>query len=291
MRISSDPNHSLEVRRQVMALDPVGYFGTAVSERKANGLVVNLSSLQPGPLPFHVHADPAFSILITGRAVDRSRRIVHQQPLLTVIYHPTSEPHANEIGPGGVIAFNLGIARDWLARHQLGEAELGGYLALPPSAGSRLVCLRLLGTALRPGPRADADLETLTLELLEPLVKAHALSASASPPRWLVRADEFLHTHFRSAISLRSAAREAGVHPVYFARIFRRHHGCPVSAYIRALRLVEAGEAILERGGTIAGAACAAGFADQAHMARCFARIVGFSPRDLLRLRALSRST
>jgi AraC family transcriptional regulator len=268
-----------------MSLNPVGYFGTAVSERKTNGLVVNLSSVPPGPLPFHVHVEPAFSIIIAGQAADRSRRTACQQALLTAVYHPTSEPHANEIGPGGTVAFNLGISRPWLAAHHLVEAELGAYQVLPSSVASRLVCLRLLGTALQPGARADADLETLTLELLEALVTAYAASAPSTRPRWLPRAEEFLHSHFRSAISLRSVAREAGVHPVYFARVFRRHHHCPVSAYIRTLRLVDAGEAILQRGGTIASAACAAGFADQAHLSRSFARFVGFSPRMLRRLR------
>jgi AraC family transcriptional regulator len=268
-----------------MSLNPVGYFGTAVSERKTNGLVVNLSSVLPGPLPFHVHVDPALSIIIAGQAADRSRGTACQQALLTAVYHPTSEPHANEIGLGGAVAFNLGISRPWLAAHHLVEAELGAYQVLPSSVASRLACLRLLGTALQPGARADADLETLTLELLEPLVAAHAASAPSIHPRWLARAEEFLHTHFRSAISLRSVAREAGVHPVYFARLFRRFHHCPVSAYIRTLRLVDAGEAILQRGGTIASAAFAAGFADQAHLARSFARFVGFSPRNLRRIR------
>jgi AraC family transcriptional regulator len=278
-----------------MSLSPVGYFGRAVSERRANGLVVNLSSVLPGPLPFHVHSDPALSILIAGQAVDRSRKTACRQPLFTAVYHPTNEPHANEIGPSGVVAFNLGIGRRWLTAQNLAEAELGAYQVLPLSAGTRLACLRLLGTALQPGARADADLETLTLELLEPLVTADAALAPAPRPRWLHRAEEFLHSHFRSAISLRSVAREAGVHPVYFARVFRRHHHCPVSAYIRTLRLVDAGEAILQRGGTVASAAFATGFADHAHLARSFGRIVGFSPRLLRRIRVLlqpeSRST
>jgi hypothetical protein len=145
-----------------MSLKPVGYFGTAVGERTTNGLVVNLSSVPPGPLPFHVHVEPALSILIAGQAADRSRGTACQQALLTAVYHPTSEPHANEIGPGGAVACNLGISRPWLAAHHLAEAELGAYQVLPSSVAARLACLRLLGKALQPGARADADLETLT---------------------------------------------------------------------------------------------------------------------------------
>src|SRR5207302_385476 len=93
---------------------------------------------------------------------------------------------------------------------------------------------------------------------------------------------EFLREQFRDPVGLRDAAREAGVHPVYLARVFRRHHGCPVSEYLRALRLVEAGRLVLE-GASLAHAAHAAGFADQAHVSRRFSAADPDGQLDLLR--------
>jgi AraC family transcriptional regulator len=197
------------------------------------------------------------------------------------VFHPTSEPHASNIGPRGLLGLNLECGPVWLELHGLTERDLGGYGLLEPTVWARLAALRLLGAAWHAGPIAEAELHTHGLELLEPLVRRPAALVADAAPRWLQRAEEFLHAHFRGPVSLRDVAREAGVHPVYFARVFRRRHGCPDSAYLRALRLAEAGRLVLRPGWSLATAAAEAGFADQAHMTRCFARQFGFSPGAL----------
>jgi AraC family transcriptional regulator len=271
-------------------LDPVPYFGRTLRERQCNGLAVNMGLYPPGRQPFHVHAHPTFSMVVAGHGRDLSRSRSHDQPALSVVFHPITEPNANEIGPGGVLGFTLEYQPAWLQAHELTEQDLGGYRFLAPSVWSRLASLRLLGIAFEQGANAEADLETLALEMLEPLVQRLTLPPASPAPRWLLRAEDFLHAHFRSPVSLRSAAREAGVHPVYFARVFRRHHGCSVSAYLRALRLTEAAELILQHGASLVEAACAAGFADQAHLTRCCARSLGFTPKRIRRVRSLFQS-
>jgi AraC family transcriptional regulator len=159
---------------------------------------------------------------------------------------------------------------------------------IAPTARSRLACLSLLAAAWRGGPCAWADLETHTLELLELLLRPEASPQRGPIPRWLSRGEEFLRAQFASSISLSQAAREAGVHPIYFARVFRRRHGCPVSAYIRALRLAAAGELIVSGCQPLAEVACGAGFADQAHLTRWFSRVIGLSPGVLRQLRRLA---
>jgi AraC family transcriptional regulator len=95
-----------------------------------------------------------------------------------------------------------------------------------------------------------------------------------------------LRARFRESVGLRHVAREAGVHPVYLARVFRRRHGCSVGEYLRVLRLVEAGRLVLE-GAALAQAAHEAGFADQAHFSRCFSGAFGFTPKGLRPARTL----
>jgi AraC family transcriptional regulator len=264
-----------------MKLDPVPFFGRTLRERHCNGLVLNLGYYPPSRQALHVHAWPSFSLLVTGKGRERTRRQEYDQPPLTVVFNPSSEPHANDIGPGGVLGFTLSYPPSWLELHGLTEKDLGGHRMLDQSVWSRLASLRLLGRAFDPGPVAAADLETRALEMLEPLVKPDAPRPSPADPHWLRRGEDFLHEHFRSPITLRSVAGEAGVHPVYFARVFRRRHGCSVSAFLRALRLAEAGQLILKFGGSMAYAAHAAGFSDQAHLCRSFAREFGFTPKSL----------
>jgi AraC family transcriptional regulator len=234
--------------------------------------------------PFHVHARPEFSVLVAGQGLDRSRNADYDQPPLTAVFHPTTAVHTNEVGPRGALGFTLEMEPAWLEAQGLKEPALGGYQVVKPSLRSRLACLSLVGTILRHGPRAAADLETLAVELLDLLRPAPATGGTGSAPGWLVRGEEFLRAHCRSPVSLSAAAREAGVHPVHFARVFRRRHGCTVSAYVRALRLADAAGGIVSEGQPLAAVAYASGFADQPHLTRCFTRLAGFTPGALRRL-------
>jgi AraC family transcriptional regulator len=149
--------------------------------------------------------------------------------------------------------------------------------------------LRLLVYAVQPGVQHDADLETQALELLEPLVSRPRDSDYCGEPQCLRLADAFLRARFRESVSLRDAAREARVHPVHLARVFRRRRGCPVSKYLRNLRLVEASRLVMD-GASLAQAALAGGFSDQPHFSRSFSAAVGLSPKKLWPARASLQS-
>jgi AraC family transcriptional regulator len=267
---------------------PIPYLGQTLFVHESGGLRASLGSYPPCTQPLHVHEHPSLSVLVAGKGVDRSRHQSYDQPPLTAVFHPTSTPHANDIGPQGALGLTLELRPTWLQSSWLTERALGSYQVIAPSARSRLACLSLLGAAWRGGPCAGADLETHTLELLELLLRPRASPECGPAPPWLSRGEEFLQAHFRSPISLSLAAREAGVHPIYFARVFRRRHGCPVSAYIRALRLTAAGELIVSGCQPLAQVACGAGFADQAHLTRWFSRVIGLSPGALRQLRHLA---
>jgi AraC family transcriptional regulator len=267
---------------------PIPYFGQTLFVREARGLRATLGSYPECTQPLHVHKHASFSVLVTGRAVDRYRNQTYDSPPLAAVFQPTSVPHASEVGPGGALGLTLELGPAWLDAHGLTEKGLGGYRVIAPAARSRLACLCMLAAALRSGPCAAADLETQALELLELLLRPAAGAERGPIPPWLSRGEEFLRSHFRAPISLSQAAREAGVHPIYFARVFRRRYGWPVSAYVRALRLTAAGERILNGSQPLAQVACGAGFADQPHLTRWFSRVLGLSPGALQKLRRLA---
>jgi AraC family transcriptional regulator len=256
------------------------YLGATLRRQSRHGLLLTLSQYAPGQSePWHVHANPTMCVLLTGERRDQARRADWQQRPLTVVFHPTSEPHMGLVGPAGMRGLNVEFDATWLERHELRERDLGGYRPLD-SVWVQLAALHLLAYAFA-GSCPDADLDGDVLELLDPLVKA-ALGREVLPrPAWLRRAEGYIHDGLPAAIRLRDVAREAGVHPIHLARVFRRHHGCSVSQYVRALRIAEAGRLILHRRQPIAAAACATGFADQAHLCRWFGRLFGFSPRTL----------
>jgi AraC family transcriptional regulator len=218
--------------------------------------------------------------LIEGERRDRSRRADFAYQRLTAVFHPTTEPHSGLVGPKGMLALNIEYDAGWLDRHELCECDLGGYRPMD-SVWSSLAVLQILAIAFRPGLETPVDVETKALEILDPLVTPTLGRERLACPSWLRRARKLFHDTFRSPIRVHAAAKEVGVHPVHLTRVFRRHHGCSVSEYLRALRLAEAGRLILRQGHTIAEAAHEAGFADQAHLCRCFSEQFGFSPKVL----------
>jgi AraC family transcriptional regulator len=262
----------------------VPYLGKLLVERASGGLRTTLGAYQAIRQPFHVHARPAFSVLVAGQGLDRSRKQEYDQAPLTAVFHPTTELHTNEVGPQGALAFTLEMEPAWLEAQGLDERTLGGYQLIMPSVRCQLACLSVVGTILREGTWTAADLQTHAVEFLELLLEPIVRCESSAVPPWLARGEEFLRAHFRLPVSLSAAAREAGVHPVHFARVFRQRHGCSVSAHIRALRLADAATQIVSAGESLARVACLTGFADQAHLTRCFARMAGCSPGALRRL-------
>ena len=263
------------------------FRGQILQEFRSGGLSAILASYASGRQPLHVHGSASFSVLIAGQGYDRSRAGSYDQPPLTAVFHPTSEPHANDLGPKGVLGFTLEMTPAWLLAQGLSERKLGGYRVIEPSAMSRLACLGLVGSVVRAGPLAATDLESHAFEFIAALTASNAPQSHGPPPRWLARGEEFLRNCFRDAVSLKGAAREAGVHPVHFARVFRDRFGCPVTAYVRALRLAEAGLQILVGSDSLAEVAVQVGFADQAHLTRTFGRSIGCSPGSLRQLRRL----
>jgi AraC family transcriptional regulator len=263
---------------------PIPFAGRTLCERQAPGLRVLVGFYAPGAQALHVHERASFSVLVAGQGVDRTRTRTYDQPPLSAVFHPTGALHANDVGPGGVLGLTLELEPAWLAARGLTEKALGSYRAVTPGESSRLACLALLGATWPGGSRGPADIETHALELIELLLHPADPHPGGPAPPWLARGEEYLRARFRSSVGLNQAAREAGVHPVHFARVFRRRHGCSVSAFVRALRLSAAGELIVGGRQPLAQVACRAGFADQAHLTRWFARAIGLSPGTLQRL-------
>jgi len=84
------------------------------------------------------------------------------------------------------------------------------------------------------------------------------------------------------AVSLDVVAESVGLSPSRFMHVFTTSVGVPLRPYVLWLRL-QCGARELAHGKSIADAAYAAGFSDAAHLTRTFRRMLGATPRQVLR--------
>ncbi|MDH1010595.1 AraC family transcriptional regulator [Pseudomonas nicosulfuronedens] len=142
-----------------------------------------------------------------------------------------------------------------------------------------------------PGAGADEVAEGV-LDLFGELLDEHTdTSVAALPSRGVARMLERIHDDPRNAPALAELANIAGLTPYAALRRFRRELGTTPRAYLLQYRVRQAHKAIGE-GRTLADAAQLAGFADQSHMTRAFARQLGLTPgqwRTSLRQRPPAR--
>jgi AraC family transcriptional regulator len=83
--------------------------------------------------------------------------------------------------------------------------------------------------------------------------------------------------------SVAELASRAGVHPLHFARTFRRFQRCSPGEYLRRRRAERAAELILQTRLPLADVAQRSGFSDQSHLTRAMRRYFGATPARLRR--------
>ncbi len=189
---------------------------------------------------------------------------------------PLGEPHDNRIGGAGahVLVVQPDPERDTLLRPAAGVLGALRHFAFSPLPGIAWHLTRELHAR---DTAAQLAIEGLTLELLAAAARQDT-TARRQPPPWLRRTVERLHASCTDTPRLADLATDAGVHPVYFARLFRRHMGTSVAAYLRRVRLDWAAVQLTESRQSLTAVALAAGFADQSHFTRAFRRQTGRTP-------------
>lgn len=120
---------------------------------------------------------------------------------------------------------------------------------------------------------------TLTLEEVAAAVLEHdAVKLSPAEPPWLTRAYEKIMEERPGVLTLSGLAKEADVHPVHLARVFRRTFGRTAGQLLRDRQFEQACDRLLMGTDPIAEIALDAGFHDQSHFSRFFSRRTGSSP-------------
>jgi AraC family transcriptional regulator len=120
--------------------------------------------------------------------------------------------------------------------------------------------------------------ESICLELLARVARRPS-TPPKKPPVWLPRAKEMFYEECVNPCRIADAAQAIGVHPVHFARSFRRFFHCTPGEYLVRCRLDRAITLLVESKWSLAEIALQTGFCDQSHFSNMFKRHFGISPR------------
>jgi AraC-like DNA-binding protein/quercetin dioxygenase-like cupin family protein len=217
----------------------------------------------------HEHPRACVAVVVAGNVSKAYTRRTHEATRGTVVTMPPHEPHADLFGNGG-------------ARLVVVESDEGAETSAFRSWAAAEVAHRIRRELASPDQFSELALEGLALELA-------ALAGRGEPPRgdarWAEEAAAILRERFRDPPTATDLAAFVGVRPEQLARSFRARFGEGIGAYARNLRLDWAAELLARSDLALARVACEAGFADQSHFTRAFARRFGVPPGRYRRAR------
>jgi AraC family transcriptional regulator len=130
---------------------------------------------------------------------------------------------------------------------------------------------------------SDLALDGLALALLAQVVRKDTGPRSkgkGARPDWLGRVEALLHDRADQPMDIAGIAAEVDLHPVYMARVFRRHNGCSPGEYLRRLRVNRACRLLSDTDESLAAIAYGTGYSDQSHFTRHFKRAMGVTPGE-----------
>jgi len=237
---------------------------------QAGGYSARLVHYAPGlQQADHGHARMQLSFLLTGGlAEDSEGQSLHPTGRCAGLM-PAGAGHAVRFGDQGALILAIDCPDA-----MTGVEQRRSWKRMDASLSRKVA---MIGGGLGPLDDISADLLAAFTEMPpaqpEPLRRA---------PHWLRRAISRMVEEPEAPIA--GIAAEAGIHRVHFSRIFQRHAGLSAAEF-RLARKCSAAMALTVPGlVSLAQAALAAGFADQAHWTRACRALTGLPPGRIRQL-------
>lgn len=130
---------------------------------------------------------------------------------------------------------------------------------------------------------ADSLATALTTRLLQSFGAIGAAGRQILSKPQVRRIVEFVEANLDGELTLEQLAQVAGISIPHLTTLFRRTMGQSVHAYVMERRVQRARDLLLERRLGIAQVALETGFAHQSHLARWMRRLLGVTPREVLK--------
>ena len=265
--------------------------GTIVNEVRNCGLLfAELVHPADQPIRRHTHGSAFYHLTLRGAFNESNARTMVCFPPFTSAFTRSDTTHHGRVASSGTHIFTLEIDAAWMREFLQLQSEPD---SITDCNGGALTCLglRLYHEYQQGAAASPLTRDALVWELLGTAAKLKQHLAS-KPPNWWARIIDLLQHEFDRTIRIGDLAREANVHPVYLARVFRRCAGQTPGEWLQRVRVNAACKRLARGDSNIAEIAAEVGFADQSHLTRTFRRYTQLTPtifRQLAR-RTLARS-
>lgn len=263
-----------------MFLAGVGSFHGRV-ERRCDLRAASLARcIRPkgSSVPVHRHEGATFVCLTEGdHWFESSRGRWTQSVRWAWYYRPKGSAHVHLECPTDIASIGWDVDTSAFA---LGD-EIGGIergARLDPDRGAP-IARRLIAELERADQSSRIVAEGLLFELVGLTLRGP--EDANRVPRWMTRVRDALVERFSEPLSVAELARDAGVHPSYLSRAFRRHFGVTIGEFVRDRRFEWAMAEVRKGEKTLSEIAVNAGFADGPHFSRAFRARYGASPKAL----------
>jgi AraC family transcriptional regulator len=226
-------------------------------------------------------------MLLAGSILERVGESEEIARPLSIVVKPADTEHADDFGAEGAQTIQILLPED--AARELSRFAPGNgswrWMHAGPSVAAFLTLLREFRHSGPDSMRVhDAAVDAISA------IAINARPSFSSPPKWIALVREALDDRDDPA-PVSVLALEAGVHPVYLARQFRRWFDCSITDYLRRRRVQRAARNIANSRGALSIASYESGFSDQAHMCRVFKAETGLTPGSFRKLVACEVST
>jgi AraC family transcriptional regulator len=252
------------------------FYGRVPQQRRLSSSILSEVIHRELRIPKHFHANPYFTLVLEGGYSEELGNKTYFHKPMSLLWRREEVLHKEDrIGAAGAHFFTIEVQPDQL----VDLSQLGPIPGDFCEQNSTLVqqVYRLYHEFKYWQVCSELIAEGIILEMLA-LSWRRVIHPEKRPPVWLLRVVEKLNDEFTQNISHQELAREAQVHPVHLAAVFRQFFQKTVSEYVHDLRINQATKLLADRRLSLAEIGAMTGFADQSHFTRAFKRRVGVAP-------------
>jgi AraC family transcriptional regulator len=236
------------------------YFGANRSRYEVPGFSVSLLTpeLRAEDVPLHTHENASFVMVLSGAYRSNADGAVSVSSAPMLIFNPAGTTHRDSfaLAEGRFLAVSIS---DQSLRVALDLAVLPGAAVTCCLGEGINTALRLTQECAKHGEASSSTIPAMCWELIS-AVSGVKLWQGKTPPSWMGKARELLHEQASDSLHIAEIAQQLGVHPVYFARAFRKVFRCTPGEYRMRCRLRDALELVRNSRLPLSEIALASGF-------------------------------